>query len=161
MTTPTGAERTRRMHAIHSALSRALASDPDAAIDLLPECQLLVSKHIVDAPATQAGKAPRRVPGEDGFTIYVRLGSGDIGRRPQQRSSQPSQGAVPNAGTTQLKLDRTALVQSWELRDRAGGLIVLTVRCGSARVFGDVDRILDTLGRIFAAQQGGTPPPGT
>jgi hypothetical protein len=160
MTTPAGAQRTRRMQAIHSALVRALASDQDAAIDLLPEHQLLVSKHIVDAPAAQAGKAPQRVPGEDGFTIYVRLGSGDGGGRPQQRPSQPSQGAISDAATTQLTLDRTALDQSWQLRDRTGALIVLTVRCGSARVFGEVDRVLAALGRLFAAPQDGTPPSG-
>lgn len=151
-TPPTEPNRTSRMQAIHSALTRTLSSDQDVAIDLLPENQLLVSKRIVDARGPQTGKAPQRMPDEDGYTIYVKLGSSATGERPQQRLTQPADRVVSDAATTPLKLDKTALDQSWQLRDSAGELIVLTVRCGSAKVFDEVDRILGTLGRVLVAK---------
>lgn len=151
MTTHHGeADRASRMQAIHSAVAPALAHDPDVRIDLLPENQLFVSKHFVDAPGPRSGKSPQRVPGEDGFTIYVRVVSSDAEARPQQRSKQSADSAVSDAATTKLKLDRTALDQSWQLRGKAGELTVVTVRCGSAAVFDEVDHVFDVLGPILA-----------
>lgn len=151
MTTQPGEpDRASRMQAIRSALARALAPDPDVRIDPLPEDQLFVSKHFVDVPGPQTGKSAQRAPAEDGFTVYVRIVSSDAEARPQQRSKQSADSAVSDAGTTKLKLDRAALDQSRQLRGKAGELIVVTVRCGSAVVFDEVDRVLDALGRALA-----------
>lgn len=142
----------RRMQAIHAALSRSLASDPTVAINLLSEHQLYISKRLVDS-GPQAGKAPRRVPGEDGYTIYLRITPGDLAARPQQRSSQAI--AAADAATTKLELDRTGLDQEWQLRTAAGEHVVLSVRCGSAKVLDEVDRVLDTLHELLATEPGG------
>lgn len=149
-TRPGEPDRAGRMQVIRSELARALASDPDVRIDALPEDQLFVSKHFVDAGGSRTGKNAQRVPAEDGFTLYVRIVSTDAEARPSQRSKQSADNVVSDAATTTLKLDRTALDQGWQLGGIAGERFVVTVRCGSAAVFDEVDRVLDALSRALA-----------
>ena len=139
---------TNLMQALHAALSQALAAHDDVTLELLPEHQLYVSRRLVAGP--QGGKAPRQVPAEDGFTLYIRLASGHGAGPPRQQSAQAVDLLVTDLATTTLKLDRVAfdrvaLDQTWQLRGGAGLAIVITARCGSARVFDDVDRALAVL----------------
>ena len=149
---PGDRDRTKLAQSLHSAIAQTLAADPDVVIDVLPEAQLYISKHLVAAP--DGGKAARHVPAPDGYTIHVRIADGDDDDRLRQRRAEPGDAVVLDAATTPLRLDRSGLDQSWQLRGGAGSRIALTVRCGSASVFDEVDRVLDTLGRIVATDRG-------
>ena len=154
-TQPTDDDLDKLAQAARAALSHALAGDDAVSIELLPAHQLFVSRHLVAGP--QGGKAPRQVPAEDGYTLYVRFGSGVGAGSPRQRSAQAVDLAVTDLAASTLKLHRAGLDQTWQLRCGPGLQVVVTARSGSAQGFDGLDR---TLAALDAALRQVAPPSG-
>lgn len=128
----------------YATLRAALAADSDVTIQRLPEDQMFISSHLMPSPEA-GGKVPQLVPAPNGYTIHIKAVRNEAAARPEQRMSDGVPPQVWRAGTIPLRHDRESLDGQWEIQASDGARFIMTVRCGSAAVFDDVDRVLAVL----------------
>ena len=127
----------------YTGIFKELATEEAAEVLMLSDDQMLISKHMLPNPEPAGFKTPALAPAADGYAIYVSCRLPGQGKeRPEQRVTFPAQPVTWDAATMTLRLDRATLDQSWQLLNRAGERISVTVHCGSRQVFDQVDRIL-------------------
>lgn len=136
----------------YTGISQELAQEEGIELILLSDNQMLVSKHLVQNAEPAGFKTPPLAPASDGFAIYVSCRSpGKEGERPQQRVTFPDHPVKWDPAEMTLRLNRTALDETWELLNRAGERVSVTVHCGSQQVFNQVDRVLALVAKFLLA----------
>jgi hypothetical protein len=130
-------------------LRRTLASEKDLTIQLLPEDQLFISKHLMRTVETAATKAPGLVPEASGYSIHIKAARTGATPLPQQRSSDSVKPLVWGVDTISLSHPDDSLDERWVIRNRDDVRFSLSVRCGSTAVFHEVDRVLAAVGRAL------------
>jgi hypothetical protein len=138
------------MEQIYLELTRLMEPNCELEINLLPEGQVIISKNIAPNPVSADNKTPTVAPTDDGYMIHIRHASTDSKLRPQQRRDHPATPIGSNEGGVTLQLDRHSISQNWEL-DLGGGHVSIVVRCGSERVFDEVDIILAVVSRLLVS----------
>jgi hypothetical protein len=132
---------------------RSTAAD-DADVRLLAEDQLLVSRNLIDTPdAARAGKSATRVPGPDGYEIYLARRPAEIHARQaglSQRMTGPRDGPpVWDGRTMQLRLAPGETRGEWVVGDGRGGIVTVHAAAGSDQVLDAVNAILSQVEAVL------------
>jgi len=136
---------------VYTGVSEKLSEKKAIEVLSLSDNQMLIRKHMVPDPEPAGFKTLALVPATDGFAIYVSSRPPNASEgRPAQQVTFPAQPVRWDAATMTLRLDRTALEQSWELLNHDGERISITVYCGSEQVFDEVDHVLALLATFLS-----------
>jgi hypothetical protein len=141
-----------RLAEAHRILTAAFESDGEVNVRLLPEDQLLISKHLITNPDDTGYKTPQLAPTESGYTIYIKSSLRPERAIPPQRTSVPVDAVRTGSAVPTLRLDRKSLEQRWELLSADGVRLSITARCGSVAVFDEVDDVLDDVASALRNQ---------
>jgi hypothetical protein len=132
------------LEALEREVLSLFQSDRAPEASIVEGWQLVISKHLIDAPGRAPGlKAQSRVPDVDGYEIYVGVRDHEPAM-PTQLLAPPAhpRGREP----VDLVVGPADRAHTWSLEGRSGRRVRVAARLGSGRVCDDVNRILAAVG---------------
>ena len=135
------------MTRLHRRLVADFGTDDEMDIRLLPDSQMLISKHLAPNPSRErGGKAESLAPSANGYQVYVSersiedyTASGATSQRGLGPAARP---VYWDATTMELAVSGTDPSPEWRLVNPAGRVVTINVKSGSANVVDEVNSIL-------------------